>query len=769
MKTLRRKHYIRLITAATIISLPIHTTTANSAEPQVNGLTNSLSPYLRQHAHNPVNWYPWGSDAIQKAKQENKPILLSIGYLTCYWCHVLEREVFTQKDAAQVMNDNFINIKVDREVSPEIDRIYMAATQLMIKNGGWPNNIILNHDLKPFATTTYLPKKQWIMFTKEVSNAWKTKKDLVTIQSDQVTESIKRLFENKEPLTITIPIKDIAQDLYEHKATTFDNRNGGFGTGVKFPQETSLLFLLRHGQDKKTKEPTNMVKTTVDNILRGAIHDRVGGGFHRYSSDAKWLTPHFEKMLYNQALMALVLSRLYEETNELRYKKHLVRVLNYIEREMTDESGAFYSAQDAETNAVEGAYYVWNNEELTSTLTLEEHETLSLSHRINELPQFQGHNHPDGGALYQSKNLTNETEEKTLDIILNKLLSAREKRDAPLLDHKIITSWNGMMIYALANSARTTGDVEYLKQAEKAANFILKNMQQQNGKLYRINVDGQSFQEAFLEDYAWLGRGLMAVYHGTGKNEYKTAALKLISIADTYLLDKKTNAYFMSDNSLKLPVRITTADDSGSLPSGNSVIAHLFVDLYKDTNNEKWKNRIKNLTTAFGQSIINDPNKHSHLIHALSRVEVFNSTKSIPETTDNPFTHAISSKDKVYISAKIIETGSTSKQKNIAVTIDIEDGWHINANPASLDFLIPTTVDIQTDKTSDIEIDYPTPYKIETPLGALYSYKGAVNINASISSQETIETKKMRALVQVQACKNDICYPPSQITTNITE
>ena len=672
-----------------------------------------------------------------------------------------------QEDAAKVMNDNFINIKIDREVRPEIDKIYMAATQIMTGQGGWPNNVILTHDLKPFTAATYLPKDRWITMMREVSFAWKTKHNEITTQANQVTEAIKQVFTDKKPLHASLPTEQLAQKIYTSKTRIYDNRNGGFNTGMKFPQETALLFLLNHAHNTGIEQPMDMVKNTVDNMLLGGIHDHVGGGFHRYTTDAQWRIPHFEKMLYNQALMSVVLAQLYEKTKTPRYKHALVRILDYIARDMTDTGGAFYSAQDAETDAVEGAYYVWNNSQLLESLSPDDYKTLTSNYKTQNLPHFSGHNHPNGGVIYRNKHPDITVKQETTDNIFKNLLTKREKRQAPLLDNKVLTAWNGMMIYALAESARVTNNTEYLEHAEKAANFIISNMMQQNGKLYRIYIDGHPHQNAFLEDYAWLARGLVALYRETGNKKYEIEAIKLIKTADLYFLDKNTGAYFTSDNSHNQLIRFKTASDSGSIPPGNPVMAHAFVDLYTETKNQIWKDKLTDLVSAFGQEILDRPSMYSHMVHAMTRMErPYDFSKP---SSKLPVTQSNTTKDKVNVSAQIINNKSTSTHKFVTVTINIENGWHVNANPASLDFLIPTTIDIQTDETSKVQINYPKPHKIKTPLGTINTYNGTIEISTTTSSNTAINTGKMRALVQVQACKDDTCYPPSQIAVDIAD
>ena len=753
--------FMALIVAGGAGAAPEHTNT--------NHLINSFSPYLRQHAHNPVNWYPWGVEALDKARREDKPILLSIGYSTCYWCHVLEREVFTQQDAAGVMNENFINIKVDREVRPDLDEIYMSATQLMTGSGGWPNNLILTPDLKPFSAVTYLPKDRWMAMTRGVAGAWKNQRKQIEAQADQMEATLKQTLAGTPPIQASLPASNLAQNVYETKAMSYDRRYGGFGAGTKFPQETGLLFLLDHAKRTNAPQALSMVQNTVDHMLSGGIHDHVGGGFHRYSTEAQWRLPPFEKLLYNQALMSVVLANLYEDTGEARYKRALTRLLDYVARDMSDKGGAFYSAQDAETDAVEGAYYVWDREELKLILDQEDYDLLTSFYDLEDLPHFPGHTPPSGKVLYRSKNVPDETTQEQLDSFLTKLLQMRKKRNDPLRDDKILAAWNGMMIYGLAEAGRVLEDDAYIHSAEKAADFILKNMKQDNGKLYRIYRKGQAHQNAFFEDYAWLSRGLMALHRVSGKDKYKVEAIKLIETADRYFWNKSAGGYFMTDGSDGMFVRIKQGDDGGALPSGNPVMAHVFVDLYATTKNQKWNNKMADMVSAFAQGITDEPYRYGHMIYAMNRMDGTNETwlDKLPESTDMP--RAMESKDKVKLQAHIVQNNTTPEHKSVKLILDIDEGWHLNANPASLEALIPTAVDIQSDQKSTLEIQYPSGQTIKTPLGTLDIYEGRVEIEAIIQSDEPINASKMHALVQLQACKEDICYPPSQITLPIQE
>ncbi len=681
----------------------------NTKPQKANHLADSFSPYLRQHKYNPVEWYEWSDEALERARRENKPILLSVGYSTCYWCHVLEREVFMQDDAAAIMNEYFINIKVDREVRPDIDKIYMVATQSLTGSGGWPNNVFLTPDLKPFYAATYLPKDRWIAVTQKIALLWNTQRAELDAQSETLAEAVSRALSVMPPLQASLPIHNFAKRAYLGKKSSYDKRHGGFGTGIKFPEETDLLFLIDYAKISNDNEALKMAQNTVDHMLSGGIHDHVGGGFHRYSTDPQWHIPHFEKMLYNQARMAVVLARLYEQTNEPRYKHALERLLDYVEREMTHpQSGAFYSAQDAETDAIEGAYYVWSDEDLKFGLGADDYDVLMEYYQMANIPHIPGHKSPDGAVLYRTKNVPDEEAQKKIDGILGKLLSVRQKRAAPLRDEKIMTAWNGMMITAMAESGRVIKDDHYIARGEKAAQFILSNMRQKDGRVYRIFMDGKAHQGAFFEDYAWLARGLVALHRVTGNDTYRDESINIIEAADRDFADQEPGGYFMTDGREDLFVRIKSGDNAGALPSDNAVMAHVLVALYRATGDQKWKNKLDTLVSAFAQGIIGDPHVYSHMINALMNIESSSNTASMLKEAAENKSSALSteSKDKVSVSARIMPERSTGIRKTVKV-VDVEKGWHINANRASLADLIPTVVDIQTEQQSTQDVDYP--------------------------------------------------------------
>lgn len=755
----------------------------NESPRHTNRLAGSFSPYLRQHAHNPVDWYPWGEEALEKARRENKPIFLSIGYSTCYWCHVMERMVFSDEEAGRAMNEHFVNIKVDRESRPDIDVVYMLATQMMTGRGGWPNNLLLTADMEPFFASGTLMKDQMMSLINNATIHWKTQRNQIDLRASQMGVMLQNYFSSGPPLQIDLSPQRLADEYFLSLRMTHDSRYGGFGTGTKFAQESRLLFLLDYAGMNGNSKAMDMVRNTVDHMLVGGVHDHVGGGFHRYATDRRWNVPHFEKMLYNQGQMATVLSQLYEKTGEARYKRALERLLAYVGRVMVSENGVFYSALDAETDEVEGIYYVWNREELKQVLGLDDYNFYLSIYDTSALQHFPGHKYPDGEVLHRKADiqkimkktgLSQEAHFNRLDGIHEKLRRTRTKRKRPLRDEKSVVAWNGMMIEGYANAGRVLDSPAYIGTAKKAARFILDNMRGENGKLSRIYMDGAPYQNAFLDDYAWLAKGLMALYRATGNKTYKDETVGLLRTVDRFFLDKRGGGYYFTDGSERLPVRVKQGDSTGSLPPANTVIAHVFADLYAATGAQQWKDKADSIVGAFAQGLTERPDSYGHLIYAMLRVNSKPEQKwlapvTVKEDAVKKLPVREESKDKLSVHADIVHEQSTPIRKIIKVILDIDDGWHLNTNPASLDFLIPTVADIQTEQSSVLDITYPEAEKLKTPLGRIDVYAGKVEITATVKADKPIDVSKMRLLLQVQACKDSICYPPSQIALPLRE
>ena len=502
----------------------------------VNRLAKESSPYLLQHKNNPVDWYPWGDEAFQKALELNRPIFLSIGYSTCHWCHVMEEESFEDEQVAQLLNDSFISIKVDREERPEIDHLYMTVCQAMTGKGGWPLTIIMTPDKYPFFAGTYFPKKGrmgrpgMIELLPAISDAWLNKKDELIQSANQIKKYL--IDSNNKELG-----DQLNQTILTNTNSQFINRyhktHGGFGTKPKFPSPQNLIYLLRYHNMSGDKTSLLMVEKTLQEMRLGGIFDHVGFGFHRYSTDREWILPHFEKMLYDQAMLTLAYTEAYQITNNQLYKDTAEEILHYVQRDMTDKRGGFYSAEDADSEGEEGLFYLWTVEEIKNILSDEESELLINNYSLDKEGNYKDEatgKKTEKNILYLKQPINNIESKNRLNEITKKLYLAREKRIHPLKDDKILTDWNGLMIAAFAKAGDVFNSNDYIQQAEKSAQFILKNLTDNNGRLLKRYRNGNAGVDAHLDDYAFFIWGLLELYEATFNVTYLTEAIQLSNI-----------------------------------------------------------------------------------------------------------------------------------------------------------------------------------------------------------------------------------------------
>src|SRR5215475_5173606 len=494
--------------------------------PFTNRLINETSPYLLQHAHNPVDWHAWNEEAFDRARQEDKPILLSIGYRACHWCHVMEDESFENEAIAQLMNDNFINIKVDREERPDLDAIYMNAVQMMTGSGGWPMTVFMTPDGKPFYGGTYFPPEDrygmpgFPRVLISVAEAYSARRDEIENSAEGMLGELKRLDR------IVAPKGEaeggLSFEVVDHAANqlmrALDPVHGGFGNKPKFPPSMALDFLLRQWRRTKDASALNAVELTLNKMARGGMYDQLGGGFHRYSVDEKWLVPHFEKMLYDNALLSRVYTEAFLAAGDEFYKRVAVETLDYVAREMTDESGGFYSTQDADSEGEEGKFFVWTPEEVVALLGEEDARLFNRYFDVSELGNFEGHSilHVDEDVDVISR-LMRVSSERLIEAVERGkriLFDAREKRVKPYRDEKILTAWNALMMRSFAEASRAFDRDDYLEIAIRNANFLLTELRRK-GRLLRTHKDGESKLNAYLEDYAYLVDGLLSLYEAS--------------------------------------------------------------------------------------------------------------------------------------------------------------------------------------------------------------------------------------------------------------
>jgi uncharacterized protein YyaL (SSP411 family) len=591
-----------------------------------NRLALEKSHYLLQHAYNPVDWYPWGSEAFEKAKREDKPIFLSSGYSTCHWCHVMEKESYEDEEVAKLMNDVFVSIKIDREERPDIDGIYMKVCQAMTGSGGWPLNIIMTHDKKPFFAATYLPKeskfgRQGMMeIIPQIRDIWKKNRGGAEALAAEVISSLKDKQKAGEELK-----EDVLHVAYEQLLEAFDEQNGGFGSAPKFPTPHNLTFLLRYWKRTGDLMALRMVERTLSAISMGGIYDHVGFGFHRYSTDAGWLVPHFEKMLYDQALLAIAYTEAYQATGNVEFKRIASEVFTYVLRDMTSREGGFFSGEDADSEGVEGKFYVWTGIEMDSVLG-EESELMKKVFSINKYGNLMEEENTGINILHQSKTLSELSVDLKLSVnelyrrtgnAKQKLFAAREKRVHPGKDDKILADWNGLMIAALAKGASAFDKPEYADAACRAADFILSRMRGQDGRLFHRYRDDEPAVMAFLDDHAFLTWGLIELYEATFMVSYLRAALEINEIMIEHFWDRENQGfYFTAYDAEELIFRKKEIYD-GAVPSGNSVAMLNLLRLGRMTANAEFEEKAVQIGRAFSRTIWQAPMVYTQMMAAL--------------------------------------------------------------------------------------------------------------------------------------------------------
>lgn len=560
-----------------------------------NRLSEESSPYLQQHAHNPVEWYPWGDEAFRIAKEQGKPVLLSVGYSTCHWCHVMERESFENLEVAAYLNENYIAIKVDREERPDLDRVYMAAVEAFSGSGGWPMTVWLTPERKPFYASTYLPpfdgdrgvQTGFMSRLKSMRNAWDSNKGRVVDISDQLSAAVRsRLV----PAAGTdLPDEDIFSRAFESYVSVFDAENGGLQSVPKFASHLPIRFLLRHHQRTGEQEPLAMAELTLKSMARGGVFDQVGGGFHRYSTDASWSTPHFEKMLYDNALLAISYLEAYQLTEDESFARIVRDTLKYASRDMRSPGGAFYAASDADSVSesgenIEGVFYTWTTDELAAALDASDLSLASAYFGATDKATFHGRNILSIATTSEIDDIKNED----LERIRGQLYASRQLRPAPFVDKKILTAWNGLMISAFARASLTLGDSSYLTTAIRAADFILTNSRK-DGQLLRACLDGNASGRAFADDYAYMIQALLDVYQASGEIEWFQSALDLQSAMSEQFGDDEQGGFFFSPAGNEIALAREKPVYDGTLPSANSVAVLNLLRFHELTSNDKYR------------------------------------------------------------------------------------------------------------------------------------------------------------------------------------
>ena len=599
---------------------------------EMNRLAGEKSPYLLQHKDNPVDWYPWGDEAFAAAKAQDKPIFLSIGYSTCHWCHVMEHESFEDTTVAALMNDNFINIKVDREERPDIDNIYMTVCQMMTGSGGWPLTIVMTPDKKPFFAGTYFPRESrfqrmgMLDLVPRLGKMWREERDNVLASAEQVVNHLQNSFSPAGTEELT---EETLKSAFTQFLQRFDDEHGGFEGRMKFPTAHNLTFLLRY--HKRTGDPTAlmMVEKTLQSMRKGGIYDHVGFGFHRYATDKEWLLPHFEKMLYDQAMNAMAYLETYQVTSDESYAATAREVFTYVLRDMTSDDGGFYSAEDADSEGEEGKFYVWTEEEVLAILGAQDGRLFAEVYNFSEEGNYSdeatgrttGSNIPHLvkpiEEIAEAKGVAVEELIGKLNELREKLFSVRKERIHPLKDDKILTDWNGLMIAAFAKGAQILNDTTYADAAMSAADFVMENLKTRNGRLLKRYREGEASLPAHLEDYAFFAWGLLELYEATFDVKYLSEAMRLADLmTDLFWDDEGGGFYFTADGGEEQIVRTKDLYD-GAIPSGNSVAAMVLLRLGRISGNTQYEQMASTIGKVFSGKVAQAPTGYTQLLSAV--------------------------------------------------------------------------------------------------------------------------------------------------------
>ncbi len=587
-----------------------------------NRLADQKSPYLLQHAYNPVRWHPWGPDAFDEARRQDKPVFLSIGYSTCHWCHVMAHESFENEAIAEMMNEVFIPIKVDREERPDLDSLYMQVCQTMTGGGGWPLTIVMTPDKRPFFAGTYFPKdsRPGLVGMREliprIHELWRSQREDVEKSAERVTKALRQPGRSREG---ELDEGDL-EAAYLQLRQRFDDLNGGFGTAPKFPTPHNVIFLLRYWERTGEKHALHMAEKTLRAMRRGGIFDQLGFGFHRYSTDSAWLVPHFEKMLYDQALLASAYLEAYQATGKAEYARTAREVFEYVMRDMTSPEGAFYSAEDADSEGEEGKYYLWTSDELKSCLRDDEYQLAARAFGVTSSGNFEGRNilhlvrtpaeivgppgSEDGAA-------------RRVEGIRRRLLDERSSRVRPDRDDKVLADWNALMISALARGSRALNDPTYLRAARRAARFLITRMRRKNGRLYHRYRDGDAAIEGLLDDYAFLLVAMLDLYEASFQTDYLHLARQLSDEMVAHFWDEDGDAFLLTpDDGEELLSRQRPAYD-GAIPSGNSMAMLGLLRLGRMLSEKELEAKAERIGRSFAAEVVSSPSGFTQMLVAV--------------------------------------------------------------------------------------------------------------------------------------------------------
>jgi uncharacterized protein YyaL (SSP411 family) len=738
-----------------------------------NRLARSSSPYLLLHQHNPVDWYPWGEEALARARAQDKPIFLSVGYSTCYWCHVMERESFSDETLAAFMNEHFVNIKLDREERPELDEIYMSATQLLTEQGGWPNSVFLFPDLRPFFAGTYFPPEDrygrpgFGTVLGAVAEAWRTRRDELEEHAAELAIALRHHLEERGAPAAVPPPAAVAERGFAALARRFDATWGGFGAAPKFPMPASLFLLAELAP--RRGEAASQLTFTLEAMARGGIYDQVAGGFHRYATDREWRVPHFEKMLYDNGLLLELYALEVERTGSAEAERIVRETAAFLERELVAPQGAFWSAIDAETHGHEGAYHVWTRGQIDEALGVEDATFLAPLYGFDGPPFFEQEHYvlhlPASIDVQAEQRRTERTDLlEQIGLLRERLRAARERRQHPATDDKVLTEWNGMAIRGFAVAGRVLGDARLTAVAARAADFLLDELRPGGGTLRRAWRGGPSAVEAFLVDYVYLIRGLLALHRATGARRWLDEALDLHAEQRRRLADS-AGGYFNAAQSPDVLVRSKEVFD-GATPSANAVAALNAIELTVATGEERWLEEAAAILRAFGTLLEAQPQAAAMMSVALLRYhaqaagtagESPGQAAAIPVAAKSAVLSAASAASAPappsVASASLALLGeATAGFRPFAVRVVLEPGWHAE---------VPSGVQIQGLGAEIRQLVHPAG-RTWRPRGAAEAVRiaeGAFEVRGEVRK----DAPRASLVLTVQPCDASRCLAPVEI------
>jgi len=747
----------------------------NADQPEVTGsnqLGDSSSPYLLQHADNPVHWRQWSDEAFEQARQQDKPVFLSVGYSTCHWCHVMAHESFEDHEVAEVLNRHFIPIKVDREQLPDVDARYMLATQAfyalqgMPRAGGWPNSVWLMPDGRPFYAGTYFPRSQFVQLLQRIAELWQSDRQAVEQNADAMMRAMKRLREMEMAEAELDP--NVVDSALEQFLTHRDSEHGGLGRSPKFPPHGVLNLALDRYRRTDDRDVLGFLTHTLNAMRRGGVYDHIGGGFHRYSTDRQWLVPHFEKMLYDNAQLIEVYAAAATITGEPDYRRVVRETFGWIERQMTHEDGGFYTALDADSEGEEGKYYVWTADEVRRVLGEDDGnlfvDVYGMREQGNWSEEATGHKSGTNiahlpqpiGDYAASHDMDGDDLRRRLDAMRDQLLEARQQRVRPHLDDKVVVGWNGLMIEALADAGRMLDEPRYTKAAVASAEFILDSATDANGHLQRLWREGQLSGPGYLDDYAWLVNGLISLHETTGESRWLDEAQRLADVMIDRFGDPSGGGFYYTaeGHDSRVP-RTKNTGGGGNTPEPNGSAARALLRLARLTDQPRYTLLARATLKAFAGAMANQPHGNESLLLAMSKLEHDPQLRQHLSTDAGPVHAELVAPDGA------VQPGTTVE---LTVKLTIDEPYHIYSPKPGMDNLQPTVVQASDANGLTLgELRYPEPRQVHDKVFDqqlnIYDGEAAITVPVEVAAEASGEIS-VRLNVTWQACDDRTCLPP---------